>query len=153
MSIKKILTNGCVYYTVLLTAFYTFGLLAENASQWIPTLRIAYALLIFSMGFSAVSTLVGSLRMGFAPRLAIHFVVSAILFYLSFVLGGDFVSNGGSALAAMLCYIFVYAVGALIVVMLRYLFSDIVQKRDAEKGRSREAQKPEEYQPMFQKKK
>ena len=45
MLFKKILTKGCIYYTVIITAFYTFGLLAESSSQWIPTLRIAYSLL------------------------------------------------------------------------------------------------------------
>lgn len=152
MSIKKILINGCVFYTITITAFYTFGLLAENSTQWIPTLRIAYSLLAFSMCFSAVNEVVGALRLGFVPRMGIHFAVNAVLFYLIFVLGGGFHTNGGSTLAAMLCYVFVYAIGAVIAAVLRYLFADTVKAADKAKGRAKEIQEPEEYKSLFQKK-
>ena len=153
MSIKKILTNGCIYYTVMITLFYTFGLLAGNSTQWIPTLRIAYSLLAFSMCFSAVNEGVSQLRWNFLPRMGLHFGVNGVLFYLIFVLGGGFHTNGGSTLAALLCYVFVYAIGALIVCMLRYLFADSVKGMDRAKGRTKGREEPEEeYQSLFGKK-
>lgn len=122
MLFKKILTNGCVYYTVIITAFYTFGLLAENGSQWIPTLRIAYSLLGFSLCFSALNELLKKRKFGFAPKLFLHFGISALVYFLLFVLGGGFHQNGGSILAAMLVFSAVYALGAVIVLLFRWLF-------------------------------
>ncbi len=130
MKIKRILTNGCIFYTVLITAFYTFGLLAEGASGWIPTLRIAYSLLGFSVGFSALNELLASVPLGFAPRVLLHLVSTALLYYLIFVLGGGFRQNGGTTLAAMLAFAVLYAVGLAIVLIARWLFGP--KKTDSE---------------------
>ena len=137
---KKILTNGCVFYTVILTAFYTLGLLAEDGVQWIPTLRIAYSLLIFSLCFSALNEGVKRLPVSFPGKVFSHLAASAILYYLVFVLGGGFHKNGGSTLAAMLILAAVYAIGFLFFAVLRWLFGS--------KKREKEAK---EYKSIFQK--
>ena len=129
---KKILTNGCVFYTVILTAFYTLGLLAEDGVQWIPTLRIAYSLLIFSLCFSALNEGVKRLPVSFPGKVFSHLAASAILYYLVFVLGGGFHKNGGSTLAAMLVFAFVYAIGTVIVLVIRRLFG--TKEKDAKKA-------------------
>ena len=137
---KKILTNGCVFYTVILTAFYTLGLLAEDGVQWIPTLRIAYSLLIFSLCFSALNEGVKRLPVSFPGKVFSHLAASAILYYLVFVLGGGFHKNGGSTLAAMLIFAAVYAIGFLFFAVFRWLFGS--------KKREKEAK---EYKSIFQK--
>lgn len=148
MSFRKILTNGCVAYTVIILAFYTFGLMAGNTS-WIPTQRIAYSLLVFAMCFSALNEAVGRVRLTFPARLGIHFAACAVLYFFIFVIGGGFHKNGGSILAALLCYLFVYAVGAVIVCVCRYLFADTVREKETAAGQAKETQKPEDYKSMF----
>ncbi len=120
---KKIITNSCIYYTFLITAFYTFGLLAEDSTGWIPTLRIAYSLLGFSVGFSALNAFTARMKTGFAAKFFLHFPVTAVLYYLIFVLGGGFRENGGTTLAAMIVFAFLYAVGTVIVLIVRRLLS------------------------------
>lgn len=122
MFFKKILTNTCIFYTLLITAIYTFGLLADTSGHWIPTVRIAYSLLGFSLGFAALNEVTKKLKFGFVPKYFLHLAVSALLYYLIFVLGGGFHKNGGSTLAAMLVFAFVYAIGTVIVLVLRWLF-------------------------------
>lgn len=143
MLFKKILTKGCIYYTVIITAFYTFGLLAESSSQWIPTLRIAYSLLGFSMCFSAVSETVKLLKVGFAAKFFLHLGISALIYYLIFVLGGGFHQNGGSTLAAMLVFAFVYALGTVVFLVIRWLLGAETKTKEKKKG--------EEYKSIFDK--
>ncbi len=137
---KKILTNGCVFYTVIITAFYTLGLLAEDGVQWIPTLRIAYSLLIFSLCFSALNEGVKRLPVSFPGKVLSHLASSALLYYLVFVLGGGFHKNGGSTLAAMLIFAAVYAIGFLFFAVFRWLF-----------GFKKKEKATEEYKSIFRK--
>lgn len=141
--IKKILTKTCVYYTVIITAFYTFGLLMNNSAQWIPTLRIAYSLLGFSLGFSALNEGIKRAKISFPAKFAVHLLSSAVLYYLIFVIGGGFLKNGGSTLAAMIVFAFVYAIGAVIILVLRWLLG--TKKKEA--GKADEA----EYNSIFKK--
>jgi len=147
MPLKKILTNGCIFFTIIITAFYTFGLVIDKSGQWIPTLRVAYSLLGFSMLFSALCTAVGKMRMTYLPKLAIHFAACAVLYYLVFVLGGGFAKNGGSTLAAMIVFLFVYVLGAVVVSVGRRLTKDEKKTNRSKKNDGDE----DDYKSIFNK--
>jgi len=72
-----------------------------------------------------------------------------------FVLGGGFQSNGGSVVVAMGCYLFVYAIGTLLVLMIRYLKGDSSkkQKGSAHTPNAGKSDNTDEYQTLFTNKK
>ncbi len=149
MSLKKILTLGCIIYTILITAVYTFGLLFNDTGLWIPTLRIAYSLLGFSMGASAVYVLLDGLRLPFDGKLPLHFIATALLYYLIFVIGGGFSENGSSVLAAMLIFLAIYALGAIIVLVMRWLLKDNGEQK---KKTNKKNDTSDNYQSIFKSK-
>ena len=121
-SIKKVLCGTCVLYTFFITALYILGYYIDKS--YVPTLRMAMSLLLFSAVLSALNSFLFSDRLVFALRLLIHYVSTTIVFYIVFILWGGFQKSGGSVLTALLLYTFVYAICALIILMFRYLTAE-----------------------------
>lgn len=140
MFLKKILTNACVYYTVIITVFYTFGSLVNN-STLIPNLRM-YALLGFSLCFSALNEGLKKIKFSFAIKFLLHLAASGLLYYLSFIVGSGLHKNSGQAIAGMIVFTFVYLIGTVILLVTRRV--------SAKKTKSQKGAK-EEYTSMFKK--
>ncbi len=121
-SIKKVVLNACVIYTVMLTAVYTLGAFVN--SSWIPSVRMVYSCLIFSTVLSALNSFLFSDCLVFPLRLLIHFVSSSIIFYILYIVWGGYKSNGGSILTALLVFVFAYVLCGAIVGIYRYLFPE-----------------------------
>jgi len=122
MWLKKTISNGCVFYTFFITALYMLGVYVD--SHWVPTLQMVFSLLIFSFVLSAASLFLFSDKLIFSLRLLLHFVVTTTVFYIVFILWGGFQANGGSVLAALFVYLFVYLLAALLVFLFRYLTAE-----------------------------
>lgn len=121
--LKKTLTQACVFYSVLFTAVYLLGVFVD--SHWVPTLHMVLALLAFSVILAAANSFLFSDRLVFSLRLLIHFAVTAVLFYIVFVLWGGYQANGGSVLTVLLIYTFAYVLCAVIICVTRWLTAEL----------------------------
>lgn len=111
--IKKILTSACVIFTVLFTFIYTLGISVNN--EWLPTLGMLYSLLAFSLVLSAMNKYLFSNSLVLGVRILFHYIVTALAFYLLFVIASGFAKNGGSATTIMIVFSIIYALYAAIV--------------------------------------
>jgi len=146
--LKKTISSTCMFYTFFVTALYLLGVYVD--SHWVPTLQMILSLLLFSFVLSAANTFLFSDRLIFSLRFLIHFVITTAVFYTVFVLWGGFQANGGSVLAALFVYLFVYLLAALLVFMYRYLTSEL---RISEKKYEKAFDGKESYQSQFSNKK
>lgn len=120
--IKNIVTRACVIYTVLITSVYLLGV--SVSSDWIPTLNMVLALLVFSFCLSGLHGFLFSSLLVFPLRLVIHYVISTIVFYIVFVCWGGYRANGGSVLSVLLVWTFAYILCAVCVFLYRYITSE-----------------------------
>ena len=146
--LKKTISSGCVFYTFFITALYLLGVYVD--SHWVPTLQMVLSLLVFSFVLSAANSFLFSDKLIFSLRLLIHFVFTTIVFYTVFVLWGGFQANGGSVLAALFVYLFVYLLAALLVFLYRYLTAEF---RISEKKYENAFDGKTSYQSQFSNKK
>ncbi len=122
--IKRILTHGCVYFTVLSLVLYTGGMLASGIErQWIPTLSMMYAVFAFSVLFSAVNQIVWNTRLAGVLKILIHYAATTAIFYVMFILWGSYTASPSSVLIILMAYTLIYAAAFLFIFLLRYIFS------------------------------
>lgn len=140
--IKKILSQTCVIYTVILTSVYTLGAFVN--SSWVPTVHMVYSCLVFSLVLAALNLFLFSDKLVMPLRLLIHFTASSLIFYLMFIVWGGYQSNGGSVITALLVYVFAYILCAAIVAAYRYLTAETVNSK-----RVYTAKFDEEYKSQF----
>ena len=119
---KKILTQACVIYTFLVTAVYLLGNAVD--SHMVPTLNMVLALLVFSAVVSAANAFLFSDKLVFPIRLIIHYIATAVVFYIAFVVWGGYKDNGGSVLSILLIYTFAYVICAVIIGVYRWLTAE-----------------------------
>jgi len=148
MWLKKTLGSACVFYTFFITALYLLGVYV--APNWVPTLHMVFSLLLFSFVLAAANSFLFSDRLVFSLRLLIHYVTTTVVFYIVFVLWGGFQANGGSVLAALLVYSFVYLICALLLFMYRYVTAE---SRTAKQEYKQAFDGQESYRPQFDNKK
>lgn len=121
--LKKIISQACVFYTVLITATFLLGAFVD--SSWLPKPSMVLALLVFSLILAAGNSFLFSDRLVFPLRLLIHYIATTIVFYIVFVLWGGYRDNGGSVITVLLVYTFAYGICALIVAGYRYLTAEL----------------------------
>jgi len=119
---KKTLTQACVIYTFLVTSVYLLGSAVD--SHMVPTLTMVLSLLAFSVALSCANSFLFSDMFLFPVRLLIHYLATAVVFYISFVIWGGYRDNGGSVLMILLFYTFAYALCAVIVSVYRWLTAE-----------------------------
>lgn len=120
--LKKIITQACVLYTFLITSVYLLGNAVD--SHMVPTLAMVLALLGFSLALSAANSFLFSDKLLFPIRLLFHYLLTAFVFYIAFVVWGGYKASGGSVLTILLIYTFAYAVCAVIVGVYRWLTAE-----------------------------
>ena len=114
-SIWNSIKDGCFIFTVITVITYTVGMLLSTAEKsFIPTLSLIYMFLGLSIGLGFANKLLANKKMSLAPRLALHFTVSAVLYYVVIVLCGGFSESGASTIIAMGIFLIIYLVFALI---------------------------------------
>ena len=136
--LKKIINSACVIFTLLFAFIYTLGVTVNP--DWIPTIGMMYSLLAFAFVLSAMNLYLFSKNLVLGLRLLIHYVVTALSFYVLFVVASGFMRNGGSALTIMVSFSVTYA-----------LFAAVVAIFNGAKGsdKKKKTQKKTEYKSMF----
>ncbi len=119
---KKLISHSAIIYSLLVTSVYTLG--AAVNSAWIPTTKMVYGCLAFSVILSVLNLFLFSRMLIFPLRLLIHYAASALMFYLLFALWGGYLQNGGSVIIALLLYTFSYAMIGVIIGIYRYITSE-----------------------------
>ena len=119
--LSKIITHGCVYYTLASLLLYVGGLLFSTIErEWIPTLDMLLLLLLFTVSFSAVNQMVLHTKLPAALKLLIHYAVTLLIFYIVFVWWGGFSDSGSAVLVLLFGFTLVYGIGALIFTIIRH---------------------------------
>ncbi len=147
---RRVLTRACVFYTVLITAAYFLG--ASVNTAWLPTVPTVVSLLCFALWLGLSAEFLASDLLTAPIRMILHFAATFLLFYLTFLRLGGYLKNGGSLFTAAAVYVFVYAVCAVVVLLVRWLTADAETKGkpyrslfDARDG----GKKDGEYEPQF----
>ncbi len=121
-ALRKIISDGCIFYTILTLLLYTGGMLASTRErEWIPTLGMLFTVLLFSVLFAAANYSVSHTKLTGALKLLFHYGVTALIFYVLFILWGGFSSSPATVLILMLAFTLVYAIAALLVFLVRYV--------------------------------
>lgn len=130
--IFKIITHGCVYYTIASLLLYVGGLLFSTIErEWIPTLDMLLLLLVFTISFSAVNQMVLHTKLPAALKLLIHYAVTLLIFYVSFIWWGGFSDSGSSVLVILLAFTLLYGIGALVFFIVRHVRDGAKNSRTA----------------------
>lgn len=148
-AVRRILVRACVFYTVLITAAYFLGA-AVNAA-WLPSAPTVVSLLLFSLWLSLSAEFLFSDLLTAPLRAAAHFCATFLIYYLTFLRLGGYLKNGGSLFTAAAVYVFVYAVCASAVLLLRWLTAEADQKTKPYKSLfdARDEKRREDYTPQF----
>ena len=114
-TILEIIKNGCVIFTVITVITYILGsvLSAENKA-FIPTLKWVLLFLLFSVVLAGANLLLKNKKYSVAIKLALHFVATAILYFIVVVLCGGFITNGSQTLIAIVLFVLFYVIFAII---------------------------------------
>ena len=127
--LKTAFTEGCIFYTLAITSVYLLGYSVN--SLWVPTISMVLGLLLFSFLLGLADRFLFSDLLVFPLRLILHYVGTAIGFWLLFGIMGGY---EGSGLTVWLIYTFAYALIMTIVMVYRWLTADLRnQKQDYSK--------------------
>lgn len=128
--LAKIISHGCIYYTVVSLLLYLGGLLFSTIErEWIPTLDMLVLLLLFTLSVSAANQMVLLAGMPMLLKLLIHYAVTLTVFFVVFIWWGGFSDSGSAVLVLLLAYTLVYGIGALIFGAIRHIRANAVNRR------------------------
>ncbi len=128
--LSKIITHGCVYYTIVSLLLYLGGLLFSTIErEWIPTLDMLLLLLLFTLSFSAANQMVLLAKIPTAVKLLIHYAVTLLVFYIVFIRWGGFSDSGSAVLVLLFAFTLVYGIGALIFGIVRHIRAGAANRR------------------------
>ncbi|MBE6626189.1 MAG: DUF3021 domain-containing protein [Ruminococcaceae bacterium] len=142
--LNKIISDGCVINTVLLIVFYIIGVSLDP--NFIPTLSRVFGILIYSLALSAANSFLFSSKMKLFSRLALHFIFTALVFFICFVFIGGYKANLGSVLVIVGLYLVIYAVvGGAVALIRSILKADENDKKEYKKV----YEKKQDYNSLF----
>ncbi len=119
---RKIVSQGCLLYTVLTLVLYTVGMVVSDIDRaWIPTIGMIYMVFFFSLLLSAANVLVLNTGLPGIVKLILHYAATTLVFYVIFILWSGFSKRGSSVLTILLLYTFLYGICALIFCGVRYI--------------------------------
>ena len=137
--IKRVLTRACIYFTAATLILYSAGMLLSNIErQWIPTLPMIFTVFFFSVLFALVNQIVWDTRLPGVLKLLIHYAATTLIFYVMFILWGNYTATPSSVLIILMAYTLVYAAASLFVFLLRYIFSFRKNNKSAYKSQFRD---------------
>ncbi len=122
INLKKILTDSCIIYTLLITLVYFLG--AFISATWIPTVKMVISLLFFSVILSLGNEFLKSNILVYPIRLFIHFIATSLIFYIVFIVWGGLLQNGGKFLITFFLYTLVYVIVTVISRLISYIRSE-----------------------------
>ena len=131
-SIWNSVKDGCFIFTVITVVTYTVGMIFSTPEKsFIPTLTFVYLFLALSIGLGFANKLLTNRKMSLTLRLSLHFIVSAILYYVVIVLCGGFSESGASTIIAMGAFLVIYIIFELI-------YALINKKKETKKNATKE---------------
>ena len=120
--IKKSLTEACVIFCVIF-AFIAIFVLSMDKSEGLYSLGQTFLFFIFSLIFALANVVMRIKSLSFALRLFLHFLMTALGFYLCFLLYMGM--QGTQVLVGLFLYAVVYFISALIIGLLVSRFRKI----------------------------
>lgn len=122
--LRRAFNEGCIFYTIAITAVYLLGYSVNPL--WVPTISMVLGLLCFSFLLGLADRFLFSDLLVFPLRLILHYVGTAVGFWLLFGVMGGF---EGSGLTVWLIYTFAYALIMTIVMTARWLTADLGNRK------------------------
>ena len=122
--LQRVLSRACIYYTVATLVLYSGGQLFSGIERhWIPTLSMMFSVLAFSILFAFVNQIVWNTCLPGVLKLLIHYAATTLIFYVMFILWGNYTASPSAVLIILLAYTLIYAAVSLFVFLIRYIFS------------------------------
>lgn len=144
-TLKKIITNACVYNTIAVLLLYSFGLLLPNGTGLIPKLEYIYMIFLFSISLSISNLLLRNKKLNALARTLIHYICVAVIFYVIFIAWGGFASNGSVTIVVMLVFTVVY----FIITAVYYIVRHFSKKNENTDEESDEAEYESQFTPKI----
>ena len=114
-SILDIIKSGCLIFTVITVLSYVAGtVFASENKAFIPTLNWILLFLLFSVVLAFANMLLTIPKISLGARLGFHFLATASLYFVVVVLCGGFIASGAQTIIAMLLFIVLYSIFAII---------------------------------------
>ena len=121
-TIKKSLTEACVIFCVIF-AFIAIFVLSMDKSEGLYSLGQTFLFFIFALIFAFANVIMRTKSLSFGLRLFLHFLITALGFYLCFMLYMGM--QGTQLLVGLFLYSVVYFIAALSIVLLVSRFRKI----------------------------
>jgi len=136
-TLSQIIKNGCVIFTFITIVTYALGVLIPTDNKaFIPTFKWIVLFFLFSQLLAFANFILKQKDSALPARLGLHFISCALLYFVTVVLCGGFISNGAQTLIAMVLFLLLYGIFAAIY----SIVSSTGKKR---------ANKKQEYDSMF----
>lgn len=116
----RLIYPTALYFTVVTLILYVGGtVMSYNNMNMIPTLRIILIVLAFSFIFNLANMVLTSKKLHLSLRIAIHYVATAVSFFVLFINASDYNPGNGFTIVLMLVYTLVYALICAVVLGVR----------------------------------
>lgn len=107
----KLIYPTSLYFTVITLFLYIGGSVGSTLNlNWIPTLHLVLIVLGFSFVLSASNILLPLKKLHISLRIALHFLITAVGFYVLFFATSSDKPGTASTIVILLIYTVVYAV-------------------------------------------
>lgn len=120
--IKKSLTEACVIFCVIF-AFIAIFVLSMDKSEGLYSLGQTFLFFIFALIFAIANIIMRIKSLSFGLRLFLHFLITALGFYLCFMLYMGM--KGTQLLVGLFLYAVIYFICALVIGLLVSRFRSI----------------------------
>lgn len=112
--ILDIIKSGCLIFTIITLAFYTFWYAVNKGTLGNLTIKFIWMFFAFSILLSCANTLLHYRKLHLLVRFAIHFLCTAAIYFVCVVVACGFIGNGSQTLAALFVFAVVYFISAII---------------------------------------
>ena len=91
--------------------------------EWIPTLKMMFMLLVFSLLFSAVNEITQNSQLAGVLKVLLHYAATTLIFFVVFILWGGYNSSAASVMVILMAYTLIYIAVSLVLYFSRYVRS------------------------------
>jgi Protein of unknown function (DUF3021). len=121
--IKNVILVGCLYYTIVSILIYALSLLLTQ-HEMVPTFASLLMILAASISISALNGIFGAKKLPPLLRLVIHYVLTAVAFYLIFILSSGLYKREWMIIIYLAAFTIAYAIIAFVVFIIRKTISE-----------------------------
>ena len=118
--LTKIIYPTSLYFTVILLILYIGGAALDHGNtNMIPTLSTVCLVLAFSFILNIANLILTVKKLHISLRVAIHYVLTAVSFFVLFINSSDYEPSSGFTIVLMLSYTAIYALICIIIAAVR----------------------------------